>query len=149
MEREAELAHQPFLALGQGEVPQAEVVEEGGAVAAELMKQVVVEVACPRALQGGAEHGLGLLGGAGGPSGQLRGYLEALARVALDERAADGHLAAAAVVGPSGVEVGEACSHELVGHGVHRALVDGQLSVGSLLFGQPHEAEAERRQPVL
>ena len=118
-------------------VPHAPLVKEVRAKLAEVVKEVEVEIARPRLLEGGLELGHGVLAAlAANPGRRLRGELEALAWVALDESLADGVLAAR--IGPGRVEVGEARVHEQVDHLLGLLDVDGLARLG-----QAHEAKAK------
>ena len=111
---------------------------------AQVVQQVEVEVTGAGADERLVKARLGLfLAGAVDPRGALGGKLVALARVALHKRLPDGVFAA--LVGPGGVEVGEAGAEEHVDHLLGLLDVDGALL--ALCLGlqpwQAHEAESE------
>ena len=111
---------------------------------AQVVQQVEVEVAGAGAGERLVEACLGLLlASAVDPRGAFGGKLVALARVALHKRLPDGVFAA--LVGPGGVEVGEAGVEEHVDHLLSLLDVDGALlALGlGLQLRQAHEAKAE------
>ena len=128
-----------LVALAAQEVPDAEAVEGLGAVVAQVVQEVEVEIPRARARKGGGQHALGLLRGLGaGPGGQLCRQLVGLPGVAVHQRGLDGHFALAAEVAVRRVKVGEALGEEEVDH------LLGLLDVDVLAdHGQAHQAEAE------
>ena len=137
VEREASVLDETLLPLLGDPVPHAPLVKEMRPELAEVVKEVEVEVACARLPERGLELGHGVLTAlAANPGSSLGGQLEALARVALDERLADGLLASR--IGPGGVEVGESGVHEQVDHLLRLLDVDGLARLG-----QAHEAKSQ------
>ncbi len=127
-----------LLLLGQ-EVPNAEAVKGLGAVVAQVVQQVKVKIPGSRALQRGGQHRAGLLGGLGpGPSGQLGGQLEALARIAVHKGGLDRLFALALQIAVGRVKIGKALGQEKVHHLL--GLLDIHFAVH---HGQAHQAEAE------
>ena len=111
---------------------------------AQVVQQVEVEVPRTGAGERLVEARLGLLlAGAVDPRGALGGKLVALTRMALHKGLADGLFAA--LVGPGGVEVGEAGVEEHVDHLL--GLLDVDAALLALYLGlqlrQAHKAKAE------
>ena len=120
------------------EIPHSELVEHGRARAPRIVDEVEVEVPRPRLLEPDVEVGLRLGGVLGlDPGCVLRGKLEALARIPLDERLTDGRFRTC--VGARRVVIRATRLHEQVHHLLHLLDVDRFV----IELRKPHQAKTK------
>ena len=138
VERKPEVADLSFLLLFLHKVPEVIILIEMRSVLAEVVKQIIVEVACSGAPQRCLKHLLRLLFTLREKGRELGGEIETVSGIAVHQRLLHRGLRLSVVVTVSRIKIIIAAFHEQIDHLLHGFDIDFFV-----LHRQTHEPEAQ------